>query len=149
VCKVLCRHQSSLSEENAMLNNPSCNNDEKRCEYCGTNKTDVINKAGTLVFNWLSSPYRKGKWICGNCQRRRVFLKARLHGLVRVRMQSDNKVMICEYCGSDKRCRICGVETGDHNVRNWTVPQYHTCKDCEKLEGRIHSLRVRKGEDQY
>ena len=51
------------------------------------NKTDIINKEGTLVFRWLRNPYRKDTWMCVRCYRRREYLKVRLRGLIPVRVR--------------------------------------------------------------
>jgi uncharacterized protein YlaI len=60
----------------------------KKCELCGSNKTDIINEKGTLVFNWLRNPFRKGTWMCGRCHRRAKYMNARLGALTRIRKLS-------------------------------------------------------------
>jgi hypothetical protein len=53
----------------------SNNVNKKKCEICGSNRTDIINIAGALVFRWY--PYGKGTWMCGNCCRTGIINKAR------------------------------------------------------------------------
>jgi hypothetical protein len=79
-----CRKHRMRS--NPMMNGTSININEKKCEVCGSTKTDVIYNGGTLVFNWLSNPYRKGTLICVNCNRRRMHLAARMAARVRDRI---------------------------------------------------------------
>jgi hypothetical protein len=74
-----------------MINNPSTSIKVKRCECCGSAKTDIINNDGTLVFNWLSNPYRKGTLICGNCNRRRLRQAARIAARIRNRIGKEEK----------------------------------------------------------
>jgi hypothetical protein len=51
--------------------------DEKRCEYCGSLKTNiVINEEGTKYQKWMSNPYKEGTWICWKCCRNYLYLKA-------------------------------------------------------------------------
>jgi hypothetical protein len=64
-----------------MTNSTSNNLNEKKCGRCGSKKTDIINKEGTLVFNWHRDP-RTGTTMCGNCHRKRGYLKARLRWLI-------------------------------------------------------------------
>lgn len=88
VCpKCFSRQQGCLRTEmyNIMTNSTSNIVTQKKCDLCGSNKTDIINKEGTLVFRWLRNPYRKGTWMCGKCCRRR-YLKVCLRGLIRVRV---------------------------------------------------------------
>jgi hypothetical protein len=40
-----------------MKNSTSNNLNEKKC---GSKKTDIINKEGTLVFSWQRDPFRNG-----------------------------------------------------------------------------------------
>jgi len=63
----------------------SNNVNQKKCGLCGSNKTDIINKEGNLVFRWLRNPYKKGTWMCGNCSRRRLYLKSRFRSLAQIR----------------------------------------------------------------
>jgi hypothetical protein len=69
-----------------MMNGTSINLNEKKCEVCGSAKTDIINNGRTLVFNWLNNPYREGTLICGNCNRRRMHRAARMAARVRDRI---------------------------------------------------------------
>jgi hypothetical protein len=61
-----------------MKNSTSNNLNEKKC---GSKKTDIINKEGTLVFNWQRDPFRNGTTMCGKCYRKHDYLKARLRRL--------------------------------------------------------------------
>jgi predicted ATPase len=76
---------------NVMMNGTSINLSEKKCGVCGSAKTDIINKEGTLVFNWLSNPYRKGTLICGNCNRRGTRQVARIAARIRDRIIKKKK----------------------------------------------------------
>jgi hypothetical protein len=42
------------------------------------------------------------------------------------------------------KCRICRVETGDHNVRPRSVPQYYICHMCENFEDLKRRIRLRR-----
>ena len=42
-----------------------------------------------------------------------------------------------------RKCRRCRVETGLHNVRTRTKPQYYICKFCEDLEDKLRRIRNR------
>ena len=81
---MICRKHRERS--NAMMNGTSTNLNGMKCGVCGSAKTDIINKEGTLVFNWLSNPYRKGTLICGNCNRRGMRQAARIAARVRDRI---------------------------------------------------------------
>lgn len=91
------------------------NINQKKCELCGSNRTDIINKEGTLVYRWPRNPYRKGTWMCGNCYRRRVYLKdrdaiwyeldceaKRKRNKMSNNPSSNTDEKKCEYCGADK-----------------------------------------------
>jgi hypothetical protein len=57
------------------MNNPSSDTDEKKCEYCGADKTYIaVTKRGTSYPKWHSNPYKEG-WICEKCYRNYLFLK--------------------------------------------------------------------------
>jgi hypothetical protein len=77
-------YRKHRGRSNAMMNVTSINLNEKKCGICGSAKTDIINKEGTLVFRRHRDPYKKNISMCGNCHRKRVYRKARL---VRVRRQ--------------------------------------------------------------
>jgi hypothetical protein len=42
------------------------------------------------------------------------------------------------------KCRGCGVETGDHNIRCRSIPQYSICQSCENFEDLKRRLRLRR-----
>jgi hypothetical protein len=49
----------------------------KKCEYCGSVKTNVVlNEEGTNYQKWTSNPYKESTWICGKCYRNFLYLKA-------------------------------------------------------------------------
>jgi hypothetical protein len=70
--------QRSDAKANSTPNNLS----EMKCGCCGSKKTDIINKEGTLVFGWMRDPLRMDNTICGNCHRKRLY---RLGRFVRIR----------------------------------------------------------------
>jgi hypothetical protein len=69
-----------------MMNNKSYNPNAKKCGHCGSQKTDIVNEDGTLVFKWLRDPNRKGTWICGNCKREGMDHAARIVARIRDRI---------------------------------------------------------------
>jgi len=49
---------------------------EKKCEYCRSNKTHLaVNEEGTTYQKWNSNPYKENTWICGKCYRNVLYLK--------------------------------------------------------------------------
>lgn len=60
-----------------MINNLSSNTDEKKCDYCGADKTYIaVTKKGTPYPKWNSNPNKENTWICGKCYRNFLYRKA-------------------------------------------------------------------------
>ncbi|MFZ0557149.1 MAG: hypothetical protein WAM26_17850 [Nitrososphaeraceae archaeon] len=65
-----------VRRENVMMNNPSSNPNEKKCEYCESDKTyTAVTKGQTPYSKWNNNPFKEGSWICGRCYRHPLYRK--------------------------------------------------------------------------
>ena len=63
---------------------------EKKCKYCGSNKTYLaVNEEGNTYQKWNSNPFKNDTWICGKCYRNLLYLKT--HPITFVRRRKLNK----------------------------------------------------------
>lgn len=83
------------------MNNLSTNTDEKKCEYCGTNKTYItVTKKRAPHPKWNNYPFKEDIWICGKCYRYLLYHKALLPSHVRKGLRKARIVRrICHKCG--------------------------------------------------
>jgi hypothetical protein len=83
------------------MNNLSTNTDEKKCEYCGTNKTYItVTKNRAPHPKWNNYPFKEDIWICGKCYRSLLYHKALLPSHVRKGLRKARIVRrICHKCG--------------------------------------------------
>jgi len=73
-----------------MTNNPSGNTDEIRCQYCGSNETDIaINEEGSKYQVWHSNPYKNCTWICGECYRYYLYLERSSSSIFRSKIRKE------------------------------------------------------------
>jgi DNA mismatch endonuclease, patch repair protein len=87
---------------NAMINNPPSNSDERKCHYCGADKTYIaVTKIGTPYQKWNINPFKEGTWICGKCYRNLLYHNALppIHVRRSIQMSRISK-RICYKCGS-------------------------------------------------
>jgi DNA mismatch endonuclease, patch repair protein len=84
-----------------MMNNPSSNTDEKKCEYCGANKTYIaVTKKGTPYPKWNSNPFKENTLICGKCYKNLLYHKALPPIHVRRSIRVDRIAKrVCHNCG--------------------------------------------------
>ena len=60
-----------------MSNSLSGNTNERRCEYCGNDRTYMaITQGGTPYPKWNSNPFKEETWICGRCYKNLSYHKA-------------------------------------------------------------------------
>jgi len=84
-----------------MMNNPSSKPNEKKYEYCKSDKTyTVVTKNGTLYPKWNSNPFKENTWICGKCYKNLLYHKALppIHVRRSTRMDRIAK-RVCHKCG--------------------------------------------------
>ena len=84
-----------------MLNNPSSNTDEKKCEYCGSDKTYLaVTKNGTPYPKWNSNPLKENTLICSKCYRNLLYHKILppSHARKSIRRERVEK-RVCFKCG--------------------------------------------------
>lgn len=59
-----------------MTSNPSDNVNEKKCEYCGTDRTYIaVTKNGTPYPKWNNDPFKENTLICGKWYRNLLYHK--------------------------------------------------------------------------
>jgi hypothetical protein len=119
---------------NPMMNNPSSNSIEKKCDYCGSDKTyTAVTKGGTPYPKWNSNPYKEDTWICGKCYRNLLYHKALppIHVRRSIRMDRIAK-RICYKCGGKAPTQKSKTSIHDYHIwhRHPTVIGKWLCGKC-------------------
>ena len=101
-----------------MMNNLSSNTDEKKCEYCGANKTYItVTKKGTPYPKWNSNPYKENTWLCGKCYRNLVYHKALPPIQVRKSIRMDKIAKrVCHKCGGKTTTQKSKTSPNDYHI---------------------------------
>jgi hypothetical protein len=94
-------HSKQCSRCGRTSNNPSSNPNEKKCEYCGTDRTYIaVTKNGTPYPKWNSNPFKEDSWICRRCYRNLLYHKAFPSIRVRRSIRIDRIAKrVCHKCG--------------------------------------------------
>ena len=60
-----------------MTSNPLDDTNERKCEYCGSDRTYIaVTKNGTPYLKWNNNPFKESTVICGKCYRNLLYHKA-------------------------------------------------------------------------
>jgi len=117
-----------------MMNNPTSNTDEKKCEYCGANKTYIaVTKRGTPYPKWNSNPYKENTWLCGKCYRNLVYPKALPPIQVRKSIRMDRIAKRdCHKCGGKTTTQKSETSPNDYHIwhRHPEVLSKWLCDRC-------------------
>jgi hypothetical protein len=84
-----------------MTSNPSDNVNEKKCEYCGTDRTYIaVTKNGTPYPKWNNNPFKENTLICSKCYRNLLYHKILPPSHVRRSIRMERVAnQICHKCG--------------------------------------------------
>jgi very-short-patch-repair endonuclease len=151
-----------------MMNNPSSNTDEKKCEYCGANKTYIaVTKKGTPYPKWNSNPYKENTWLCGKCYRNLLYHKALPPIQVRKSIRLDRIAKrVCHKCGGKTTTQRSKTSPNDYHIwhrhpevlskwlcgrcyANWLFEPTRRFKTREERYQYISKLFSGKGNSQY
>jgi G:T-mismatch repair DNA endonuclease (very short patch repair protein) len=151
-----------------MMNNPSSNTDERKCEYCGANKTySAVTKRGTPYPKWNSNPYKENTWLCGKCYRNLLYHKALPPIQVRKSIRMDRIAKrVCHKCGGKTTTQRSKTSPNDYHIwhrhpevlskwlcgrcyANWLFEPTRRFKTREERYQYISKLFSGKGNSQY
>jgi hypothetical protein len=101
-----------------MSNSLSGNTSERRCEYCGNDRTYMaVTKGGTPYPKWNSNPFKEETWICGKCYRNFLYHKALPPIQVR-RSIRINRIAkrVCHKCGGKSITQKSKTSPNDYHI---------------------------------
>jgi very-short-patch-repair endonuclease len=130
--------------------NPS---DEKKCEYCGSDKTYLaVTKRGTPYPKWNTNPFKEDSWICGRCYRNLLYHKVLPPSQVRRRIRIARIAKrVCHRCGG-KTSTQKSVSTS-YNYHNWhrhlTISGKWVCAKCHSNRINEPKKRFKTKEERY
>jgi DNA mismatch endonuclease, patch repair protein len=117
-----------------MTSNPSDKVNEKKCEYCGTDRTYIaVTKNGTPYPKWNNNPFKEDSLICGKCYKNLSYHKALppIHVRRGIRKNRIAK-RICYKCG--RKTTTQKSKTSSHHYYIWhrhsTVMGKWLCGKC-------------------
>ena len=101
-----------------MSNNTSVKNNEKICEYCGSDRTYIaVTTIGTRYPKWNSNPFREDSWICGRCYRNLLYHKAFPPIQVRRIIRIDRVAKrVCHKCGGKTNTQKSKTSSNDYHI---------------------------------
>jgi NUMOD3 motif len=116
------------------MNDSSNNSDEKKCEYCGTDKTYIaVTKNGTPYPKWNNNPFKEDSKICGKCYKNLSYHKALppLHIRRGMRIARIAK-RVCYKCGGKTSTQK--SKSTSYDYQNWhrhpIIPGKWLCAKC-------------------
>jgi hypothetical protein len=131
-----------------MTNNTSdtSSTNEKRCEYCGSDKTYLaVTKAGTPYPKWNSNPFKEDSSICGRCYRNHLYHKALPPSHARRSIRIDRIAKrVCHKCDG-KTSTQKNVSTS-YDYHNW---HRHPTINGKWLCARCHSNRINEPKKKF
>lgn len=135
------------------MDNLPDNTNEKRCDYCGSDKTYIaVTKNGKPYLKWNTNPYKEDSSICGRCYRHLLYQKAlppiHLRRSIRI-VRIANRV--CHKCGGKTSTQK--SESTSHNYSNWhrhpTIPGKWLCAKCHTNRINESKKKFKSKEERY
>ena len=129
-----------------MSNSLSGNTSERRCEYCGNDRTYMaVTKGGTSYPKWNNNPFKEETWICGKCYKNLLYHKALppIHVRRSIRMDRIAK-RVCYKCRGKTTTQKSKTSIHDYHIwhRHPTVIGKWLCARC-------HSNRINEPKKKF
>lgn len=117
-----------------MTINPLEDTNERKCEYCGSDRTYIaVTKNGTLYPKWNNNPFKENTVICGKCYRNLLYHKALPPLHVRRSIRIDRiATRTCYECGGKTTTQKSKISSNRYHIwhRNPTVIGKWSCGKC-------------------